>query len=1177
MCVCVCVGIVLCNLPVVIPGYLALPMLMAQRGVDGLASHTAPCSSGINELNTSAFKTKKSSVSRDFCHAKNKTRIACWNVRSLGILSDQSVHLQNVIQTMKSKKIELLALSESRWPEHGITKIRSTTILHSGTSSNHIHGVAISLSPRAHSSWEAAGSIFQPISERIIKIRLKTHLAYATIIAVYAPINPVSANAEANVQSDSFYEQLQACLADVSPKDMIIILGDFNARVGSDFNSWKSVIGPHGLGEMNGNGTRLLDFCASNQLLITNTWFQHKPLHQATWYRNGDRTKQGHMIDYVLVNNRFRTSVLDTRVFRSVYHQSDHELVVSSLRFKIKAKRCHPRVPIRQCTDLPSSIKSIFLSTLSGTFGNVDLQDDVDSVWYAFKSAIHEANKTLPILPRRSDGDWVTDELRNLSRKKRDLWLRLRSDQSESLKYEYQQLRRLSKIAAEKARNAWWSARAVEAEKRAWTSEQLGRGGSLIKELRLLKRHFSKPSTTTLTAKDGTNLTSVDDKLKCWVDHFEGVMSCEVNVNNATLESLPVIESCIPESSTVLDDEGLCCNLSEDEIAVAIKQLKKGKAPGLDEISLEMLRLGGEESIRWLKLVSDVIWREESVPADWRSQLLVPLHKKGSRTNCDNYRGIALLSIPSKVFAKAILNRLKPRAELVLRESQCGFRRNRSCIDQIFSLRVLMEKAREFHHPLYICFVDLRKAYDSVCRSSLWTILQHTYNLPSKLVSIIHALHQGSMAAVRAYGKTSEHFAVTRGVRQGCVLAPTLFNLYFDLVIHLALDVHHNQGRGIKVAYLHGANLVGNRRKLCDEVIVSDLEYADDMAILADSWEDLTAMMGSLAVRCKEFGLSISCQKTKTMAVLPSDLFQPAVPLSLTDGDVPVEVVSNFQYLGNIVQDDCGSTSEVDARICKASKAFASLNRILWYQRKIKTHTKLRILNSVIIPTLLYGLECVVLLESQVQRLQGFVMRCLRIILRVSLWDRKRNTTIRKLAKQQRILSMFTQRRLRLLGHLARMDDGRLPKQLLVCAPVDGRRAVGGQKCRWNDLVTRDLKKCGLTEDWRDLAQDRNAWRGIVKDSVESLNANDEEREKNSKDTRKRVREQRLTSAESALACDHPNCSFKALNIAGLTNHKRQKHSTPQMSPCCFCGQSFHQQGLHNHERFCKSRPPAPD
>ena len=239
---------------------------------------------------------------------------------------------------MNEKKIDLLALSETRWPGHGITKVRSTTILHSGTPVSHVHGVAIALSSAAFSSWEAAGSVFNPISERIIHIRLKTHMSFASIIAIYAPTNPVSSTSDANEPSNAFYDQLQATLSSIPPKDMVIILGDFNARVGSNFNTWKSVIGPHGIGEVNSNGVRLLDFCASNHLLITNTWFQHKLSHRATWYHNGDRSRPGHMIDFVLVNSRFRSSVLDTRVYRSVYHESDHELVVSSLRLKIKAK-----------------------------------------------------------------------------------------------------------------------------------------------------------------------------------------------------------------------------------------------------------------------------------------------------------------------------------------------------------------------------------------------------------------------------------------------------------------------------------------------------------------------------------------------------------------------------------------------------------------------------------------------------------------------------------------------------------------------------------------------------------------------------------------------------------------------------------------------------------------------
>ena len=143
-----------------------------------------------------------------------------------------------------------------------------------------------------------------------------------------------------------------------------------------------------------------------------------------------------------------------------------------------------------------------------------------------------------------------------------------------------------------------------------------------------------------------------------------------------------------------------------------------------------------------------------------------------------------------------------------------------------------------------------------------------------------------------------------------------------------------------------------------------------------------------MAECCKGLGLSISCTKTKTMAMLP-DLFPRPEPVHLFPNDAPVEVVSHIQYLGSIVQDNCGSDLEADFRICKA------------YQWKIKPCTKLHILNTFILPTLLYGLESTLLNEQQIQRPQSFVMRWLRIILGVSVKDMKRNTTLRKMAKQQ--------------------------------------------------------------------------------------------------------------------------------------------------------------------------------
>ena len=246
--------------------------------------------------------------------------------------------------------------------------------------------------------------------------------------------------------------------------------------------------------------------------------------------------------------------------------------------------------------------------------------------------------------------------------------------------------------------------------------------------------------------------------------------------------------------------------------------------------------------------------------------------------------------------------------------------------------------------------------------------------------------------------------------------------------------------------------------------------------------------------------------KTKSLAVLPPDdpATESPVPIHLFPEGEAIEVVSHFQYLGSIVQDDCGMDTEINSRICKALSAFQSLSHILWHQHKIQTRTKVRFLNSVILPTLLYGLESSVLLEPFVRRHESFVVRCLRIILGISVRQRKRHTTIRKMAKQQRISSILTQRRLRFLGHLSRMSEDRLPKQLLVSAPVGGKRTAGGQKRRWSDLVSNDLKQCNLSRSWREQAQERDSWRATIRRRVELLNKQAEDKEKACKDEQKR-------------------------------------------------------------------------
>ena len=177
----------------------------------------------------------------------------------------------------------------------------------------------------------------------------------------------------------------------------------------------------------------------------------------------------------------------------------------------------------------------------------------------------------------------------------------------------------------------------------------------------------------------------------------------------------------------------------------------------------------------------------------------------------------------------------------------------------------------------------------------------------------------------------------------------------------------------------------------------------------------------------------------------------------------------------------------------------------------------------------------------------------------------------------ERVDVMIMRRRLRWLGHLERLDDTRIPKRLLVCCPLGGKRSVGGQKMRWCDVIVRDLKRCDLVPDWRDTAHDRDVWRQSVEDGAAELNYFQEEDEEKRKDELKQRREGNGPSLQSQLSklhCTEPGCDFVGQSRAGLVNHIRQRHDilAQVQLPCPLCDGLFKKQGLHNHIRFCQGK-----
>ena len=176
-------------------------------------------------------------------------------------------------------------------------------------------------------------------------------------------------------------------------------------------------------------------------------------------------------------------------------------------------------------------------------------------------------------------------------------------------------------------------------------------------------------------------------------------------------------------------------------------------------------------------------WQEGAVPQDTRVSKISTIYKnKGERNDCNNYKGISLRSIVGKVFDRVILIRLQKLAGRMYRESQCGFRAERSTIDIVFSLRQLHEKCREQHMPLYIAFIDLTQAFDLVSRDGLFKVLPKI-GCPPKLQSMIESFHTDTKGTVQINDSFSETFEIRSGVRQGCVLAPMFFGTFFGLLL----------------------------------------------------------------------------------------------------------------------------------------------------------------------------------------------------------------------------------------------------------------------------------------------------------------------------------------------------------------------------------------------------------
>ena len=213
----------------------------------------------------------------------------------------------------------------------------------------------------------------------------------------------------------------------------------------------------------------------------------------------------------------------------------------------------------------------------------------------------------------------------------------------------------------------------------------------------------------------------------------------------------------------------------KEEVEAAVWRLKLGKSPGVDNIPSELVTNGGEEVVKALTAIRQWIWEQYKWPKEWTQSLMIPLPKKGNLRQCENHRMISLISHPSKVMLCSILNCLKSKAEEILSEEQAGFRARQSTVEKIFNCRILIEKYLQHQRDLFHNFINFKKAIDWVWHDGLWHVLRG-FNIEKGLTQVMQTLYDHPTSAVLLNNHLGEFFQMTTGIRQGCILFPTLFN-----------------------------------------------------------------------------------------------------------------------------------------------------------------------------------------------------------------------------------------------------------------------------------------------------------------------------------------------------------------------------------------------------------------
>ncbi len=378
------------------------------------------------------------------------------------------------------------------------------------------------------------------------------------------------------------------------------------------------------------------------------------------------------------------------------------------------------------------------------------------------------------------------------------------------------------------------------------------------------------------------------------------------------------------------DDSSHALNaaMSNDEVLTALRQSHSGKAAGADNIPMEAYKWSTSSDkdqaegsvnpvLRSIVRLFNLIWSQEQLPESWSHSLIMPLFKSGDARDPLNWRPIALIPSIAKLFSTVLHNRLEDWCESggKLSQNQFGFRRGLSTAEPLFILSETLDcYVIERRLPLYVCFIDVRKAYDLLWRDGLIARL-HVVGVRGTMLRVIRHMLNNTSASVLINEAMTEPIGISNGVKQGDNLSPLLFNIFFDSLSHRLNATTSPAIPSVSVGSVHFNHLM----------------YADDLMLIADHPASLQTLLSLTAEHFRKWRMTLNFAKTKVVAFDRQPALRSNVELDFVFGERPIEVAESYTYLGVLF------TNRLNFKLHKANRiqaALSRMHRLHWMRRK---------------------------------------------------------------------------------------------------------------------------------------------------------------------------------------------------------------------------------------------------